>query len=158
MNDWWWASANESGFMEIYNHSLDHDLSVIQGGPFYDFDAGAYVPAGWYSDQIGSGMSNFYRINNYDSSNAAVAISANFIRSKIGGWPDLFAYPFGHVSGYLRDIYFPNFYSQHRTFAAFSTEGAYVTRSSNRYSMGRFGNQDKWRTPSEFRAILSGAL
>ena len=37
--DYWWAAAQNSGFMEVYNHSADHDDDTIQGGasPVLDY-------------------------------------------------------------------------------------------------------------------------
>jgi Polysaccharide deacetylase len=158
MNDSWWASANASGIMEIYNHSADHDHGTLYG-PFWDWDLSTYIPVRGYAT-VGNwtGANEFWRIDNYESSKRAVTASAAYIATKIGpAWPDLFAYPFGHASTYLRYTYFPNYASEHQTLAAFSTQPTYVTRSSERYFLGRYGYGADWTTPAQLSAILDGA-
>jgi hypothetical protein len=158
LSDYWWQTANSSGIMEIYNHSTDHDHNTI-AGPFWEPDLDTYIPVRGYAT-VGNwqGGNDFFKIDNYESSKRAVTSSAAFISAKIGGaWPDLFAYPFGHASSYLRFVYFPNFVSEHRTLAAFSIEPRYVTQGAERYFLGRFGYGANWTTPGQLAAILDGA-
>ena len=159
LNDTWWAAANSSGIMEVYNHSADHD-HVTLNGPFWDAALSTYIPVRGYNT-IGNwqGANEFWRIDNYESSYLAVTASAAYISSKIGpAWPDLFAYPFGHASNYLRYTYFPYYGYEHKTLAAFSIEPTYVTKGAERYFLGRFGYGDQWTSPTQLAAILDGAL
>jgi Polysaccharide deacetylase len=158
INDYWWQAANSSGIMEIYNHSTDHDHNTISG-PFWDAYLDTYIPVRGYAT-VGNwqGGNEFFRIDNYESSKRAVTTSASYISSKIGGaWPDLFAYPFGHASSYLRYTYFPYYSAEHKTLAAFSVEPRYVTQGAERYFLGRFSFGGDWTTPATLAAILDGA-
>lgn len=158
-SDSWWSSAQATGQIEIYNHSTDHDHDAIQSSvPQYDSDpalqiniaVGGYVNGNW------SGEGSFSRINNYQTSNYEVTKAAQYIYNRIGVWPDLFAYPYGNAPSGLQD-YFWNYWSEHMTLAAFTTSGQYVSRSSGRYTMGRFVYGYHWNTPAGMTAILNGA-
>jgi hypothetical protein len=161
MHDTWWAAANSSGLAEIYNHSADHDANSIQI-QHWDSDLGMYIAVGGYGDGNWAGTNWFYRIDTQLEATYEVVNSAAYISSKTGAWPDLFAYPFGHASTYMKGTFFPNNVASNGTYAAFCIEQAtttltYVTRSSDPYCLGRFTRGVSWTTPSGFAAILSGA-
>lgn len=161
LSDDWWNAANASGIIEVYNHSADHDHSSITRGR-YDGAVNFYIPAAGYGDYQWQGQNNFYRIDSYREASFEVANSAMYIQQKTGAWPDLFAYPFGHASEYMKSNYFPNHQSEHQTLAAFCTEresiaSTYATRASNRYCLGRFSYGYSWTSPSGLQSILSGA-
>ncbi|MCC6681428.1 MAG: polysaccharide deacetylase family protein [Phycisphaeraceae bacterium] len=163
MADSWWTSANASGIMEIYNHSGDHDHDSITS-PFYE--QGTWFPAGGQSQGNFFGINQFCRINSRWEAYTDIYLSANYISGKISpAWADLFAYPFGHVPPYVRDTYFQNYWSEHQTYAAFSTELAtpgpylpnYTRRASNRYSLPRLTYQSSWNSPAGLINILNAA-
>ena len=80
--------------------------------------------------------------------------AAEHIASLAGGrWPDLFAYPYGHVNDYLAGEYFPS-HGHHRTRAAFTTEPQKVNRNSDRWLLGRYVCGRDWRSDSELEKIL----
>lgn len=168
-NDSWWFAAQNSGFMEIYNHSVDHDHNTIHG-PLWDGDLYAYLAVGGdiYNGGDGNmnGTQNFDRINNHDLNYIEIVHSATYIYNKIGVWPDLFAYPYGHASDYTKQTFFPNYASEHQTYAAFCEYDTYVARGhSGRWCIPRFshrsagnplGSPPGWSTPEEFLQILDG--
>lgn len=185
MNDHWWAEANASGIMEIYNHSADHDHQTIIG-PIWEPALGVYLVCGGYGgdadacysqgvwrgcgDNPPFGLPNFLRIDRYNEALCAVTKSAQYIHSKIyPAWPDLFAYPYGGASSYLRNTYFPIYQSQHQTLAAFGGEVSttnrslnYVTRSQNRWFLPRFIHRRTdgitgWSSTQQLIQILQGA-
>lgn len=155
--DGWWATAQASGMMEIYNHGTDHDTGAIQYQQ-YDPAMGIYLAVGGYVNGDWTGHDDFARINDYTTSNFEVTKAASFISGKIGQWPNLFAYPFGNATPGLQS-YFANYGAEHQTLAAFTTSGQYVSRASNRWTLGRFvwGEGGHWSTPGGMNAILNGA-
>ena len=66
----------------------------------------------------------------------------------------LFAYPYGHVSSYLCEEFFPEHQREFK--AAFATGGGYFTQESNRWAIPRFVCGEDWRTPEGLLAILRG--
>lgn len=156
--DDWWLPAQQSGLMEIYNHSTDHDHPSIVGGPFYDTDLQVYIPTGGGSN----GQGNFARIDTEQEIRDSVVKAAQFIESKIGAWPDLFMYPASGWSPELRDVYFPQNSSEHKTYAAFlgygPDEETYLRRGLNRWFLRVFEHRGSWSTPARFREILLNSL
>jgi hypothetical protein len=158
MNDTWWSAANSSGFMEIYNHSADHDHGSITSAT-YDASMDIYIPVRGYDGGVWVGQDDFAGIDTLDESIVEVQFAAEYIQSKIGAWPDLFAYPYGLASTYIRGTYFPSYGTYHNTLAAYCTNGGYVTRSSPQYCLPRntYGIGAEWSTPAGFSSILSNA-
>ena len=157
LGDNWWNEAQNSARWEVYNHGSDHDQTTITS-KLTDFQLGTNIPCGGYADGDWKGTGNFYRINNYQSSNCEVRNAASFIASKTGAWPDLFVYPYGQVSKYLQFKYFPTKMSEHRTVAAFILGNKYVSRRSHRYGLERFSYGSSWTSPEGLINILNGAL
>ncbi len=146
MTDEWWKAANESGVMSIYSHSWDHNHP----------EASTVCEK---NQQKGS----FLTIDTYAECQGEVQQAAEYIHQKIfPAWPDLFAYPWGQSSNYLREVYFPGFPDQHRTIAAFGGNGGYVTRQSSRWDLPRFGSAAPWpagwNSTEQLVQILRGAL
>lgn len=157
----WWASAQSSGIMEIYNHSADHDHVNITS-QLWDPYLFRYLPAAGYGDGDWFGKNQFSRINTYQEADVQVARSAAYISGVIGVWPDLFAYPFGgsgDVDAYMINTYFPTYGSEHGTYAAFCTGNQYASRSSNRWCIPRFTHRSAWATTAtdDVMNVLSGA-
>ena len=164
LNDNWWAGAHHSGLMEVYNHGMDHDHSVIEE-PLWDEEMEVWLPAAGHSDGDWSGRMRPDRINTLEANRIHIADAARYIADKIGAWPDLFAHPMGRVSDYTRRVYFPLYFHEHGTVAAFCTEVAgrgpqpanYLTRGADRWCLPRLTHGYSWRTQEEFLEILRGA-
>lgn len=141
MTDGWWKEAHDSGLMSIYNHSWDHNHP----------DASAV-----YEKNQCKG--SFSTIDTFAECQGEVKRAAEYIHQRIApAWPELFAYPWGQSSDYLRDIYFPQFQNEHRTLAAFRTGGDYVRKTSPRWNLPRFVCGAEWQNTAELVRILDGA-
>jgi len=145
LNDYWWKFAEASGILKIYNHSWDHNHPAV--------DAVC---------QKDNGKGSFENIDTFQECQCEVFQSAVFISEKIHpSWPDLFAYPYGPSSDYIKGIYFPQFIEHHRTLAAFGASGGYLTKGSFRWNLPRFVSGASppvgWRTKDELMEILDGA-
>lgn len=135
MNQDWWAEAYNSGLMTIGNHSWDHehpDLAHIGGTP----------------------SGNFFCVDTKEKADQQIVKAGEHIAKTTGGRrPGLFAYPYGHVSNYLSDEYFPG-HSQHAIKAAFTTEPQAVQSDSDRWQLGRFVCGHHWSSDAELKQIL----
>ncbi len=141
--DDWWQSAQNTGLMEIYNHSADHDHDAITSQVIdYDFYGNAIRVGGPYTGH------NFARMASNAEAGVEVAEAAAFISSKIGGaWPDLFAYPFGQANSFMQDIYFPQKFAEHQTYAAFCLNRDTALKEEHggkRYCIPRITWKDSW--------------
>ncbi|MGH7962711.1 MAG: polysaccharide deacetylase family protein, partial [Candidatus Binatia bacterium] len=96
----------------------------------------------------------------YTECHGEVQQAAAYIHQQISSaWPDLFAYPWGQSSNYLRETYFPDFQDQHRTRAAFAASGGYVTRTSPQWNLPRFVSSSQlvgWQDTEGLIRILRG--
>jgi hypothetical protein len=185
VTDQWWPMADSSNLMSIYNHSTDHDhhnilgtsgdhKPIIETHPtFVDpvlFPEGVRLVGGGYYDGNWDGMggldtavhpqARFLRIRNLTSARAEILMTGRYIEKKIGRHADIFAYPYGRVTEYLRDTYFPDYFAEHGIYAAYATGSNYVTRSSNRYALGRFTRSPvgDWNDKEGLKKILENAL
>jgi peptidoglycan/xylan/chitin deacetylase (PgdA/CDA1 family) len=145
LNDYWWKSAENSGILKIYNHGWDHNYPFIE-----------------CVHRKNNARGIFNNIDTYEECQDEVQRAAEYIGQQIyPSWPDLFAYPYGESSGYIKEIYFPQFTEQHKTIAAFGASGGYLTKGSFRWDLPRFvyGNLPPlgWRTTAELRDILYAA-
>jgi hypothetical protein len=139
-DDGWWAEAAREGLLAIGNHSLDHVHETLPD----DFPA-----AGQRGD--------FTSVDTYALADRQVRQAADTIDSRLqaaGQRTRVFAYPYGHVSPYLRDSYFPQFRQEHRMLGAFTTEQAYIEQGTHPYAIPRFVCGDAWRSPAQFDTIL----
>lgn len=165
MSDAWWSAASAHTLMEVQNHSLDHDHEAI---PENTPDDALTTKLG-YLDTItlpaggGKARMTSTRIDTQREAEDYVTISGEFIRAKTGLEPDLFAYPFGPASAYLRDTYLPRMMEDNGPVGAFCGAGGYVTRNSHPYCLERFVHRASpqhggWRNAEELEAILRGAM
>lgn len=162
--DNWWAAAHHSQFLEVYNHSSDHDHTVIED-KIYDHLLGAWLPASAHWDGEWKGKLRPDRTNNLESTRIHITDAAAYISKRIGVWPDLFAHPMGRYSFYAYNNYFPLYKFEHGTVAAFCTDvygrgpwpDNYMTKKSDRWCIPRLTHGYSWRTPEEFLDILKGA-
>jgi hypothetical protein len=131
--DWW--RADHDGLLGIGNHGWDHehpDLVHIGG-----------QPAGGFLD-----------VDDRNKADAQIVTAAEYIAElNHGRWPELFAYPYGHVNSYLSTEYFPG-HEHHGTRAAFTTEPSPVRADSDRWQLGRFICGRHWRSHTELEKIL----
>lgn len=159
MSENWWPSANNHPLMELQSHGLDHDHESIPAGTLDErlsdvVGIDIFLPAGGDEPQM-----NSVRIDNYAEASVYVGLASEYIASRLGTWPDLFAYPFGPASDYMINIYMPTQYAEHGVVAAFCAGGEYVTRNSNIYCLGRFIHRafpqyGGWRNEEELKNLL----
>jgi len=140
-NEWqdsWWLECCTEGVLGIANHSWDHvhdTLEIVR--------------------QRGNLKGSFFEIETFGDAQAQIAESQQFIASKTKHKSlPFFGYPYGHVSEYLRDEYFPKYGDSLGITAAFSTGGASVKPHCNVWDIPRFVCGEHWRSPSEFDAML----
>jgi peptidoglycan/xylan/chitin deacetylase (PgdA/CDA1 family) len=134
MSDDWWASANDSGLMRIASHGWDHNHPDLGPGP--------------------SRRGGFGAVNDLDQCETQVIQAARFIESKTGRWPDLFAYPFGESSQFMRDVFFPGQSARHRCRAAFGTHPGAVDGDADRWNLPRLVCGRDWKTSQELIGLL----
>ena len=136
ISDDWWCKASQSGLMTIGNHGWDHNHPDL-------------APPG-------EKPAEFISINSHQQCEQQVIHAAEFIASRTGSWPDLFAYPFGESSEFIRERFFPQRVSEHRCRAAVGTRPGWVTQDSNRWNLPRFVCGRDWQSPDQLLSLLSG--
>jgi peptidoglycan/xylan/chitin deacetylase (PgdA/CDA1 family) len=145
MSDKWWREVQQSGLLDIQNHSWDHNH-----------------PAASEVCQKDQHKGSFTVIDTYAECQGEVQQAAQYIHHVTLTWPDLFAYPWGESSDYIRSDYFPLFSAQHRTLAAFDAHGGYVAKFSSRWNIPRFVHGapegEGWRTQRQLADLLRSAL
>lgn len=136
--DDWWAECAERGLIGIANHSWDHvhdSLPAVR--------------------QRENRKGSFLAIDSYDDAEAQIAEAQTYIAGRSGGKAlPIFGYPYGHVSPYLRDEYFPVHGARIGIEAAFGTGGASVQSDSPLWDIPRFVCGWHWRNPAELSALL----
>jgi hypothetical protein len=133
--DSWWKEANDAGLLTIANHSWDHLHPAL---------ASVCHSRGCRGD--------FHTVDNVVDADTQVVQSEQYLRQRLGASSGLFAYPFGHVSTYLRDAYFPSGQSGIR--AAFAAAGGHCLPDSNRWAIPRWVCQEHWRSGDELARLL----
>lgn len=135
-HDHWWRHAAEEGVLEIGNHSWDHCHSNLPD-----------------VRQREQRKGNFFVIDNEEDARGQILDAEHYIDSRVGELNvHMFAYPYGHVSPFLRDEFFPRHADRFR--AAFGTGGDYLTENSNRWDIPRFVCGEHWSSPEQLEAIL----
>lgn len=137
MHDHWWPAAQTSGLLQIESHGWDHRHDCLGDG----------------SDP---GLGHFHAVADEASCRQQIDEASASIALQVGVRPQLFAYPYGQTSDYLRDHYLPRFEPRHGIHGAVSTEPGFCHRHSNRWFLPRFVHVAHWRSPEEFAAILRG--
>jgi hypothetical protein len=141
LNDHWWQSANECGLVTIESHGWDHNHPTV-------------LPVIQREQRSG----DFFAIDTFAECDAHVRASANFIESKSGRRPQLFAYPWTQASDYMRCEYMPTHAEAQGTIAAFGGASDYVTRDSDRWCLPRFVFGPDWKSGEGLERILRGSL
>ena len=137
MSDRWWQPAVDSGLFHLGSHSYDH-LSVS---------------ASTVKQSAGI-RGNFSRIDCLEDAQWQVQKARELIdfiapNPGIGKGTALFAYPYGHVSRYLHDHYFPEHFDAHGTIAAFTTEPVVISEHTSTYAIPRFVLGESWHEPKD---------
>lgn len=149
----WWTQAQTSGLMEVQNHGADHDHRdvALTDEPAYGPTIKVPINGLPYPPNTDAGNAElFTRTNTYERANLQIRVSAQIIENRGINYPDLFAYPYGNVPPYVRDTYFPNYGSEHLTYAAFALGDVRTIHTSNAYSIPRFTHMSRWKTSSQF--------
>jgi len=137
MTNRWWREADQSSWAAIENHGWDHSHPAV-------------------SEPVG-GAGTFFGVSDYESCDQQVTKAAGSIAAVTGRRPDLFAYPYGESSDYLRNAYLPENKNEHGMRAAFSTTPKHASRDSNRWDIPRFICGRDWNSPAGFEKILDQA-
>jgi len=137
MTNRWWREADQSCWAAIENHGWDHCHPAV-------------------SEPIG-GAGTFFGVADYESCDQQVNQAADNIAAVTGRRPDLFAYPYGESSDYLRNTYLPEYEKEHGMRAALSTTPEFASRDSNRWDIPRFICGRDWNSPEGFQKILDQA-
>lgn len=135
--DSWWADAAQEGTLEIANHSWDHTHPSLMETALEAHHKG-----------------RFDRIEDFETADLEILRAEKFIRDKTEGRSKaMFAYPYGQLSDFLAEEYFPareNWFK-----AAFTTAGEPMTAECDRWRIPRFVCGDHWRTREELSSILA---
>lgn len=138
MNDDWWQPCAARGVLGIANHSWDHVHDTLPE-----------------VRQRENKKGSFFEIATIDDASGQIAAAQDYIRHKTQGLAlPLFAYPYGHVSPYLHDTYFPGFASAHGLLAAFGTSGQAATNQTSIWNIPRFVCGEHWRSAQDFSALI----
>ena len=140
-NDSWWREAAASGFMDIANHSWDHNHDALP-------------------DRFSHGVARgtFRSIDSRELADAEIRVAHEFLlRHAPNRGNALFAYPYGERNDYLVDDYFPR-HGPPLGIEAACTDGAELfDAKANPWAVPRFICGRDWKTPGELRAILDRA-
>lgn len=135
MSDDWWRAATNHPLLDIGNHGWDHNHP--------DLADEHYARGG------------FRVVETLEHCRQQVIQAGKYIQGITGHWPQLFAYPFGESSDYIRDEFFPKYGAEHHSLAALGTRAGLVSAHSNRWDLPRFVCGRDWSTPAELLATLS---
>ena len=141
LNDDWWQAANASGLMTIESHGWDHNHPTVS-------------PVAQRKQRTG----DFFAIDTFAECDAHVRAASQFIESRSGRKPPLFAYPWTQASAYMRGEYMPTHAEANGVMAAFGGESGYITRDSDRWCLQRFVFGPDWKSKAGLQALLRGAL
>lgn len=143
-NESWWSGALASGLMSIGNHSWDHNHDMLA--------------------QSCQGMARpgtFATVDSRATADFEIRQADEYLRRRAPNPGNrLFAYPYGETNSYLSQEYLPNYSSEAGSVgldAAFTTEPAYLSPSSDRWRLPRFMCGRDWKTPEALREILRKA-
>ncbi len=141
MGDAWWPLAVETGLISIENHSWDHNHPCL---PSPGIDG---MPRGSFLD-----------VDTMERATAEIAAATDFINTRIAPHrTTIFCYPFGHVSDYLRDKYFPRHMDAHGMLAAMGDGATPVTAESNRWNLPRYICGWHWKSSEALGEILKAS-
>lgn len=140
LTDEWWREADALAHFAVENHSWDHNHPVVSRVCQRRGVAG-----------------RFDNIDTYDECDAEVRRAGALIAEKTGRHPESFAYPWGQMSRYIRDEYFPRYVREHQCRAAWSAHDGFVTRQSSVWALPRVVFRANWTDRDGFRRLLDEA-
>ncbi len=141
LNDRWWRAADKSGLLSIESHGWDHNHPSVS-------------PVAQREQTTG----DFFSINTFAECDTHLRAAANFIESKAGRRPQLFAYPWTQASDYMRSHYMPRYAEAEGTVAAFGGVSDYINRNSDRWYLPRFVFGPDWKSGAGLKQILLRSL
>jgi peptidoglycan/xylan/chitin deacetylase (PgdA/CDA1 family) len=136
MHDDWWRQAQAEGVLDIQSHGWDHRHPCLPPG----------------SGEVG----HFFGVDDAAACALQVERAAEEIGRVSGRRPDLFAYPYGQASDYLRFEYLPQRAAEHGFRAAVGTVAEHAHPDSDRWYLPRYIHVENWKTPAELDALLRG--
>lgn len=138
--DWWgddwWLDVHRSGMGTVESHSWDHNHPSLERTAM-------------------QGPRRFDTLATRAEAQAEIEQANAYIERVVGQAPRLFAYPWGQVSSYLADDYFPNECAAHGLRAAFTTAAAALDTAQDCWRLPRFVCGEHWRSAQEFAALLT---
>ena len=134
MSDDWWRSAANHPLLDIGNHGWDHNHPDLA--------------------EEHHSRGGFTVIDTLEHCRRQVVQAGEFIQGITGQWPQVFAYPFGESSDYIRDEFFPEYGHEHHSVAALGTRAGLVSAQSSRWDLPRFVCGRDWSSPGELLATL----
>ena len=140
LNDDWWRAANDSGLLTVESHGWDHNHPTVS-------------PVVQREQRTG----DFFAIDTFAECDMHVRAASQFIESRGGRRPQLFAYPWTQASAYMRHEYMPKHAEQNGSIAAFGGQSDYITRESDRWYLPRFVFGPDWNSAAGLRALLEAA-
>jgi hypothetical protein len=141
LNDDWWRAANDNGLLSIESHGWDHNHPTV-------------APVIQRDQQTG----NFFAIDTFAECDMHVRAASQFIESRSGRRPSLFAYPWTQASDYMRRDYMPQHAEASGVLAAFGGQSDYVRKDSDRWYLPRFVFGPDWNSAAQLQAILRQSL
>ena len=139
--DSWWLSSAREGILGIANHSWDHLHDALEA-----------------VRQEKNKKGSFFEIQTLSDADAQIADAQATLKALTAGQNEaIFGYPYGHVSTYLRDEYFPEFGAGMGLTGAFSTGGDFASLSSNVWDIPRFVCGFHWKSAADFNHLLDAA-
>ncbi len=140
-NDAWWRQAVASGFMDIANHSWDHNHDAMP----------AHL-------SLGVERGHFRSIATRALADAEIRVAQEFLERAVPNPGNaLFAYPYGDSNEYLVEEYLPAWGPRIGIQAAFGVEARHFSGDANRWRIPRFVFGRDWTTPAQLGAILDEA-
>lgn len=133
--DDWWREAQDSGLGAIESHSWDHNHPSLKRTAM-------------------EGPRRFDTLATRAEALAEIEQANQYIAKITGRAPRFFAYPWGQVSPYLANEYFPREVDAHGLRAAFTTEPAPLDGARDRWRLPRFVCGEHWRSEDAFADIL----
>lgn len=141
LNDHWWQAANDRGMMTIESHGWDHNHPTVS-------------PVVQREQRTGE----FFSIDTFAECDVHVRAASQFIESKGGRKPLLFAYPWTQASDFMRREFMPRHAEANGLIAAFGGQSNYITRDSDRWYLPRFVFGPDWKSSAGLQEILRGSL
>lgn len=136
MNHHWWREAAASGVLQIDSHGLDHRHPCLAPGD-----------AGW---------GHFHAIDHETACAEQVDAANRLIAELSGQSPQLFAYPYGQASDYLRCDYLPRHAARLGLLGAASIEPGHFHWDSDPWFLPRYVSMAHWQGPEELDRLLRG--